>query len=86
MEAQALGLPCISTTHAGIPEVIPAQTHWALAEPGDVPGIAARVRRLCEASVEELQAMTALGRAKIEAEFNLDHEVDALVALYRAVR
>ena len=85
MEAQAMGLPCVSTTHAGIPEVIPEENHWALAAPGDVDEIADRIESMCALGVDELVAHTRLGRAKIEAEFNLVLEVDRLVELYQSL-
>ena len=85
MEAQAMGLPCVSTTHAGIPEVIPQDNQWALATPGDVDGIAERIVSMCGLSVPELVTLTQAGRAKIEAEFNLVTEVDRLLELYASL-
>ncbi len=41
-EAMALGLLCIGTRHCDIPEVIRDGATGLLAEPGDVPGLAAR--------------------------------------------
>ncbi len=86
MEAQALGLPCISTVHAGIPEVIPEANHFMLAAEGDVEGIAERVRRLTEASVPDLEQWTHRGRERIEREFELSTQANRLAELYRALR
>lgn len=85
IEAQASGLPCISTRHAGIPEMIPEANHALLAEPGDVDGLAARIRRLQAASDEDLRQIAAAGRKKVEADFNLSEEVRALRRIYAEV-
>jgi glycosyltransferase involved in cell wall biosynthesis len=71
MEAQALGLPCVSTRHSGIPEVIPEENHWLLAKEGEVSDIAARMKRLLECPTNERNKLTRRGREKIELEFNL---------------
>ncbi len=85
MEAQALGLPCVSTRHSGIPEVIPEENHELLAEEGDVNGIADCMNRLMNRSPEQIREIAARGRAKVEAEFNLVREVEKLKAIYQSV-
>jgi colanic acid/amylovoran biosynthesis glycosyltransferase len=82
LEAQALGLPCVTTWHSGIPEIIPEENHWLLAEPGDVDGISNNIRRLLLASNSEINQVCTRGRRKMEAEFNLEIESKKLIELY----
>lgn len=85
MEAQALGLPCVSTRHAGIPEVIPEANQWALAPEGDIEGLAERVVRMAGLGQEELTAQAERGRARVEEEFDLVAQIDRLERLYRSL-
>lgn len=85
MEAQLLGLPCVSTLHSGIPEVIPEPNRWLLSPEGDVGAIAQAMRRLIAADRAECVAIAEAGRSKVEAEFNLCLEAEKLRALYGAV-
>ncbi len=85
MEAQALGLPCISTRHGGIPEGIPAQNHALLAQEGDVGGIADRIGALRRMSSAELRTLSDRGRAYVEAEFNVAKTIPAVMEVYRSV-
>jgi colanic acid/amylovoran biosynthesis glycosyltransferase len=85
VEAQALGLPCVSTVHAGIPEVIPRENHWLLAPEGDRPAIAARIRALLDATPAQVRAVAVAGRRHVEAEFDLVTVTHRLVELYQRV-
>ncbi len=85
MEAQAIGLPVVSTAHSGIPEVIPEESHVFLAPEGSVNEIADRMRRLAGKSAEELQIMSKRGRQKIEQEFNLSIEAKSLQSIYHCL-
>lgn len=85
MEAQLLGLPCVSTTHSGIPEVIPERNRWLLSSEGDVAAIAESMRKLIAAGPAERADIAEAGRAKVEAEFNLRLEVQKLTALYESL-
>jgi glycosyltransferase involved in cell wall biosynthesis len=84
IEAQAVGLPCVSTRHAGIPEMIPSSNHHLLAEEGDIAEIADCIRRLIESSAEEIERVSEAGRTKVEAEFDLTQEVERLRQVYRS--
>lgn len=86
IEAQAVGLPCVSTRHAAIPEMLPAPNHWLLAEEGDVESLADRLRRLMRSSPEKVRQIAEHGRAKVEAEFDLTRETAKLRALYEEVQ
>jgi glycosyltransferase involved in cell wall biosynthesis len=85
MEAQAAGLPCVSTWHAGIPETIPAENHHLLAPEGDVEGIASRMRWLTQAPPDELVMIAERGRAHIEENYNLATEARKLMSLYEHI-
>jgi len=82
MEAQAIGLPVVSTTHSGIPEVIPGENQTLLAPEGDVGEIANRMSQLARESVDRLQDLSQQGREKIEQDFNLSNEVGKLKKMY----
>lgn len=84
MEAQALGLPCVTTRHAGIPEVIPESNHWLLAEEGDVDGIAHCMMNLRACAVSDLETVAVRGRRQIESQFNISSEVRKLLRIYAA--
>lgn len=82
IEAQALGLPVVSTRHAGIPEQIPSESHWLLAPERDVEGIALRMRQLRRAAAKQIRELSDAGRRKMELEFNLSVEVARLRRVY----
>lgn len=82
IEAQAVGLPCVSTTHAGIPEMIPEANHSLLAPEGEVDTIAERIRQLRAYSDEELRQTSEAGREMIETSFSLSSEAGALREIY----
>lgn len=83
VEAQAIGLPCISTKHAGIPEMVPEENHFLLAQEGNTEDIYSKIRKLMECTDKELQRISKLGRQKIESDFNLSKEVGNLIELYK---
>jgi glycosyltransferase involved in cell wall biosynthesis len=82
VEAQAIGLPCISTFHAGIPEMIPQENHKFLAEEGNVEQIKECIIKLLNTDETELKEIIKRGRIKVEKEFNLQNEVKKLIDLY----
>jgi glycosyltransferase involved in cell wall biosynthesis len=83
VEAQALGLPCIATAHAGIPEMLPEMHHRFLAPEGDVAALEDRIVSLCACSVEEVERIAVAGREMVEREFNLTTECSRLIEIYR---
>ena len=85
MEAQLLGLPCVTTTHSGIPEVIPEASRWLLSPEGDVAAIASAMRALVTADPAARVEVARAGRAKVEAEFNLQVEAGRILSLYESV-
>lgn len=65
MEAMALGRPVISTRIAGIPELLDSSCGW-IVDAGDVDGLTTSIAACLEASSEQLDAMGAEGRARVE--------------------
>ncbi len=81
-EAQAAGLPVVSTRHAGIAECVADGAAGLLAPEGDVEAIAAHVERLLGES-ERWPKMGRRGRERIEAAYALESVVEQLLAIYR---
>lgn len=82
VEAQATGLPCVTTRHAGIPEMIPDANHDLLVPEGDVEALADALSTLSESSVYDLKQIAERGREKVEQDFSLSGEVGKLTRLY----
>jgi len=78
MEAMATGLPCISTVHAGIPELIEDEINGLLVEEKDINGYVLKMKELLEK--ENVYAVQA--RKTIEKNFNLDIQVNKLITIY----
>lgn len=83
IEAQAAGLPCISTFHSGIPEIIPIENHRFLAEERNIEQIAKNIRKLAEASEDEVKTVSRLGRQRVEEEFDVMKEAAKFKKLYK---
>jgi colanic acid/amylovoran biosynthesis glycosyltransferase len=71
MEAQASGIPVVSTWHSGIPElVLDGNTGW-LTDEGDADGLANAVERLSQ-NPEQAEQFAHAGRAHVRREFDRD--------------
>jgi colanic acid/amylovoran biosynthesis glycosyltransferase len=70
MEAMAVGLPVISTRHAGIPEVVRDEVNGLLVPEWDVEQLAARIASLV-AHPERWERMGREGRRIVKSDFNL---------------
>ncbi len=81
-EAMALGLPVVSTTHGGIPELVEDGVSGFLVPERDADAIAQALTTLIE-HPERWPAMGEAGRAYVEAHYNLDSLNDRLLALYQ---
>jgi len=83
-EAMAMGLPVISTLHAGIPELVENGVSGFLVPERDAEALAERLQRLVD-HPETWTAMARAGRCRIEAEFDIDRLNDELLILYQGV-
>jgi colanic acid/amylovoran biosynthesis glycosyltransferase len=81
MEAQASGLPVLSTRHSGIPEVVLDGKSGFLVPERDVEALAERLAFLVE-HPEVCRELGACGRKHIEAQFDLRQLNRDLVRIY----
>ncbi|MBN1588238.1 MAG: glycosyltransferase [Pirellulales bacterium] len=79
MEALAMGLPVVSTRHAGIPELIADGKTGFLVEERDSKALADRLGMLID-NGELSREMSRRGRRRVEEEFNIEKLNNQLVA------
>jgi colanic acid/amylovoran biosynthesis glycosyltransferase len=84
-EAQAAGLPVVSTRHNGIPEGVRDGETCFLVPERDPAALAERLSYLVE-HPEVWPAMGRAGRALVEAEFDMESLNDRLVDIYRLLQ
>ncbi|NJR64246.1 MAG: glycosyltransferase family 4 protein [Leptolyngbyaceae cyanobacterium CRU_2_3] len=77
MEAMAAGVPVVSTQIAGISELVEDGISGFLVPPGDAIALTDGIEKLL-ANSELRGRLGAAGRAKVEAEFNINHEAARL--------
>ncbi len=80
-EGMAVGLPVLSTFHSGIPELVEDGVSGYLAPENDVAALSEKLLRLVD-EPERWAAMGRAGRAKVEADYDLERLNDELVRLY----
>lgn len=83
-EAMAIGLPVVSTWHAGIPELVEHGKTGFLAREHDPDGLTAAVRTLYE-HPEAWGPITHAARQRIAADYDIEKQNDVLVQIYREV-
>ncbi|MCB0704383.1 MAG: glycosyltransferase family 4 protein [Saprospiraceae bacterium] len=85
LDAQASGLPVISTTHCDIPaEVIHLKTGW-LAEEKDVEELAAGIRNFFQMPAGEFEAYSRAARAHVVEHFDIETSGRNLRNLYTQI-
>lgn len=82
-EAMAVGLPVVSTVHAGIPELVVDGESGFLVPECSVDDLAERITYLCD-HPEIWPQMSRAARRKVETEFDIGKLSEDLVALYAA--
>jgi len=83
IESMALGVPVISTSISGIPELIEDGVCGLLVPPRDSTALAASMRSLLEDRGLQQEFSTA-GRAKVETLFEMSRNADQLIEIYRS--
>lgn len=78
-EAMALGLPVISTAYMGVKEMI-LPGLGDLAAPGDVPALAAAIRRVMQMPPAARLAQLEAARQRLVSDFSLNHAAASLSA------
>jgi colanic acid/amylovoran biosynthesis glycosyltransferase len=81
MEAMAMEIPCISTSVAGIPELIESGVQGILVPPADPDLLARAIERLLDDS-ELRQRLGRAGRRKIVESYNLSVNVKRLAGIF----
>ncbi len=80
MEAMAAGIPVISTTLSGIPELITDGVTGFLADPNDPQSLAMKIETALQ-SGDKIADITQAARQKIEQDFNIETTSQRLLAL-----
>jgi colanic acid/amylovoran biosynthesis glycosyltransferase len=81
MEAMAMGLPVVSTTHSGIPELVEDGESGLLAAERDVEALERAVRKLA-GDPSSWAEMGAAGRKRVGEDYNLSKQLERLEGLY----
>jgi glycosyltransferase involved in cell wall biosynthesis len=81
MEAMATGLPCISTIHAGIPELIKDGINGFLVEERDVESYIQKMIKL----VSSPSNFSNKARSTVESDFNLYLQNEKLIEIYNSL-
>ncbi|MEO0807706.1 MAG: glycosyltransferase [Cyanobacteria bacterium J06643_4] len=81
-EAMALGLPVVSTTHGGIPELVEHDVSGLLVPERDSSAIAQALTKLIE-QPERWLDMGKAGRAYVETHYDLNNLNDRLIEVYQ---
>jgi glycosyltransferase involved in cell wall biosynthesis len=82
LEAMASGVPVVSTEVSGVPELIESERDGLLVSPNNPTLLADAMERVL-ASTEFGERLARAARAKIEAQFSLDHGTTELLATFQ---
>ena len=81
LEAMACGMAVVSTRCGGMEEAVEHETHGLLVPTRDPEAMAEAVRRLAE-DAELRRRLGEVARRRIERDFRLDDQVEAILALF----
>jgi colanic acid/amylovoran biosynthesis glycosyltransferase len=81
MEAMALGVPCVSTTIAAIPELIEDKGNGLLVPPAN-PEALFRALRMLANDVELRRQLAQRARETVESQYNLARNLDSLARIW----
>lgn len=81
MEAMASGMPVLSTLHSGIPELVDDSVSGYLVPERDVNALAEKIVYLA-VRPESWSRLGQAGRAKVEKNYNKDHQNRLLIDMY----
>jgi glycosyltransferase involved in cell wall biosynthesis len=84
MEAMASGLPIVSTTYSGIPDMVENGVQGTLVEPGDVPALAEALIDLIR-DPAKAKAFGEAGHKRAVREFDMDRQIEVLAGHYDAL-
>jgi len=82
IEAQASGMPVVSTRHCDIPEVVVDGRTGHLSAERDVEALAANLERMITAPARVWSEMSIAARTHIEKHYNVRTQIDRLEGLY----
>ena len=81
MEAMAVGVPCVSTTIAAIPELIEDRENGLLVPPSNVPALSDALRSLAK-DPDLRRKLGQRARMTVETQYNLARNLDQLAATW----
>jgi glycosyltransferase involved in cell wall biosynthesis len=83
MEAMAMGVPCVSTTVNGIPELIESGRQGILVPPSEAKALAGAIARLMDDPAYRAE-LAAEARKKVRQDYGLAQNADRLAAIFHA--
>lgn len=84
LEAMAHGIPAVSTSVGGTPQVIDDGVNGYLIDVGDESALEVALRKLLS-STELRQEMGFAARKKVKEKFSIESSIDALIGVYNAL-
>jgi glycosyltransferase involved in cell wall biosynthesis len=84
LEAMLSGVPLVTTTAGGIPELVEHEREALLVEPGDHDALAGAIARLLD-NKGFAQALAGRARARVMTEFSRERERNAWIEAYRSL-
>lgn len=84
MEAMALGVPVVSTTISGIPELVESGVTGFLSPPNDHVDLATQIKRCCELDDESREIMLTTARRKVEQNHDARRLTSSLLSMLKS--